>query len=57
MDEKIERYIVDLVFATRNKEDCGLGHLKNLTLRRFVAASIGLGMSSPRVLEAPWFDA
>ena len=30
MDEKVERYIVDLVFATRNPEDCGLGHLKNL---------------------------
>jgi MoxR-like ATPase len=30
MDEKIEQYIVDIVFATRNPEDYGLGHLKQL---------------------------
>ncbi len=30
MDEKIEQYIVDIVFATRNPEDFGLGHLKQL---------------------------
>ncbi|NNE56081.1 MAG: MoxR family ATPase, partial [Flavobacteriales bacterium] len=30
MDEKIEQYIVDIVFATRNPEDYGLGHLKEL---------------------------
>lgn len=30
MDEKIEQYIVDIVFATRNPEEYGLGHLKNL---------------------------
>ena len=47
MDEKIERYIVDLVFATRNPEDCGLGHLKNLiAFGASPRASIGLGMAS-----------
>lgn len=30
MDEKIERYIVDIVFATRNPEDYKLASLKNL---------------------------
>lgn len=30
MDEKIEQYIVDIVFATRNPEDYGLGHLRPL---------------------------
>ncbi len=30
MDEKIEQYIIDIVFATRNPEDYGLGHLKQL---------------------------
>ncbi|MCB0760925.1 MAG: AAA family ATPase [Flavobacteriales bacterium] len=30
MDEKIEQYIVDIVFATRNPEDYRLGHLKQL---------------------------
>ncbi len=38
MDEKIEQYIVDIVFATRNPEDYGIGHLKQL---------IGFG-ASPR---------
>ena len=47
MDEKIERYIVDLVFATRNPEDCGLGHLKNLiAFGASPRASIGLGIAS-----------
>ena len=47
MDEKIERYIVDLVFATRNPEDCGLGHLKNLiACGASPRASIGLGIAS-----------
>ena len=47
MDEKIERYIVDLVFATRNPEDCGLGHLQNLiAFGASPRASIGLGMAS-----------
>lgn len=30
MDEKIEQYIVDIVFASRSPEEYGLGHLKNL---------------------------
>lgn len=30
MDEKIERYILDIVFATRKPEDVGLPDLKNL---------------------------
>ena len=30
MDEKIERYIVDIVYATRTPEDYGLGELKDL---------------------------
>ena len=47
MDEKVERYIVDLVFATRNPEDCGLGHLKNLiSFGASPRASIGLGIAS-----------
>jgi MoxR-like ATPase len=47
MDEKIERYIVDLVFATRNPEDCGLGHLKDLiSFGASPRASIGLGLAA-----------
>lgn len=30
LDEKIERYIVDIVFASRNPEDYGLSEFKNL---------------------------
>ena len=30
MDEKIEKYIVDIVFATRHSEDYGLGKLKEM---------------------------
>lgn len=30
MDEKIEQYIIDIVFATRNPEEYGLGHLSPL---------------------------
>jgi MoxR-like ATPase len=30
MDEKIEQYILDIVFATRNPSDAGLPHLANL---------------------------
>ncbi len=30
LDQKIEKYIVDIVFATRNPEEYGLPHLKNL---------------------------
>jgi MoxR-like ATPase len=47
MDEKIEQYIVNIVFATRNPEDYGLGHLKDLI--HFGAsprASIAMAMAS-----------
>ena len=30
MDEKIEKYIVDLVYATRNPEECNLTSLKSM---------------------------
>ncbi|MBQ8864344.1 MAG: AAA family ATPase [Rikenellaceae bacterium] len=30
MDEKIEKYIVDIIFATREPSEYGLGHLSNL---------------------------
>ena len=30
LDEKVERYIIDIVFATRNPSDYGLGELKDL---------------------------
>jgi len=30
MDEKIEQYILDIVFATRNPEEYGLSNLNNL---------------------------
>ena len=30
MDEKIERYILDIVFASRFPEEYGLGELKNM---------------------------
>jgi len=47
MDEKIERYIVDIVFATRNPEEYGLGHLKNLiSYGASPRASISLSMAS-----------
>lgn len=32
MDEKIEKYILDIIFATRNPEEYGLSDLKNLIL-------------------------
>lgn len=32
MDEKIERYILDIIFATRKPEDYGLADIKNLIL-------------------------
>ena len=56
MDEKIERYIVDLVFATRNPEDCGWATEKPHRLWRFAAGKHrpGHGLQGPRVLEAPW---
>lgn len=47
MDEKIEQYIVDIVFATRNPEDYGLGHLKQLiSFGGSPRASISMALAS-----------
>ena len=46
MDEKIERYIVDIVFATRNPQDYGLGKLSGLiSYGASPRASIALSMA------------
>lgn len=47
MDEKIERYIVDIVYATRTSEEYGLGKLKDLiAYGGSPRASISLAMAS-----------
>jgi MoxR-like ATPase len=47
MDEKIEQYLVDIVFATRNPEDYGLGHLRQLiSFGGSPRASISLALAS-----------
>lgn len=47
MDEKIERYIVDIVSATRNPDEYGLKHLKSLiTYGGSPRASISLSATS-----------
>ena len=47
LDEKIERYIVDLVFATREPGQYGMGHLTQLiNFGASPRASIGLGVAS-----------
>ena len=47
MDEKIERYIVDIVYATRTPDDYGLGKLSNLiSYGASPRASISLSMAS-----------
>ncbi len=47
MDEKIERYIVDIVYATRTPEDYGLSKLKDLiAYGGSPRASISLSMAS-----------
>ena len=47
MDEKIEKYIVDIVFATRTPEDCNLAKLKNLiSFGGSPRASISLSMAA-----------
>ncbi len=47
MDEKIEKYIVDIVFATRNPEEYGLEKLKNMiSFGGSPRASISLSMAS-----------
>ena len=46
MDEKIEKYIVDIVFSTRNPEEYGLGKLKNMiSFGGSPRASISLSMA------------
>ncbi len=47
-DEKIERYIVDIVYATRTPDDYGLGKIKDLYLVGACQsrASISLSMAS-----------
>jgi len=47
MDEKIEQYIIDIVFASRNPEDYGLAKLKDLiTFGGSPRASISLALAS-----------
>jgi len=47
IDEKIERYIIDIVFATRFPEEYGLKNLKNLiSFGASPRASINLGLAS-----------
>ena len=47
MDEKIERYIIDVVFATRNPADYGLGSLEPLiNFGGSPRASINLALAS-----------
>ena len=47
MDEKIERYIVDIVYATRTPQDYGLGSLKDLiAYGSSPRASISLSMAA-----------
>ncbi len=47
MDEKIEKYIVDIVYATRTPEDYGLGRLKDLIFYgASPRASISLAVAS-----------
>ena len=47
MDEKIEKYIVDIVYATRTPEDYGLSSLKDLiTYGASPRASISLSAAS-----------
>lgn len=47
IDEKIEKYIIDIVFATRNPEEYGLGELKDLiSYGASPRASIYLTMAS-----------
>lgn len=50
MDEKIENYILDIVFATRNPEDYGLHDLKNLiSYGGSPRASINLALAAKAV--------
>jgi MoxR-like ATPase len=70
MDEKIERYIVDIVYATRTPEEYGLGKLKDLiAYGGSPRASISLAMASkayafikrrgyviPEDVRAVWYE-
>ena len=47
MDEKIERYIVDIVYATRTPEDYGLSSIKDfISFGASPRASISLSMAA-----------
>jgi MoxR-like ATPase len=47
MDEKVEQYIIDIVFATRNPTEYGLGKMKNLiSYGGSPRASINLALAS-----------
>lgn len=47
MDEKIEQYIIDIVFASRNPEDYGMENLKNMiTFGGSPRASINLALAA-----------
>src|SRR5690606_16218899 len=47
MDEKIEQYIIDIVFASRKPEDYGMEKLKNMiTFGGSPRASINLALAS-----------
>ncbi len=47
MDEKIEKYIVDIVYATRKPEDCGLAGIKDyISYGASPRASISLSMAA-----------
>ena len=47
LDEKIEKYILDMVFATRNPENYGLAELKNyISFGASPRASINLAIAS-----------
>ena len=47
IDEKIERYIVDIVFATRFPQDCGLGDMKEMiSFGASPRASINLALAA-----------
>jgi MoxR-like ATPase len=57
MDEKIEKYILEIVFATRDPEEYGLRDLRLLiNYGGSPRASINLARAAkaPRLYQAPW---
>ena len=55
MDEKIEQYIIDIVFATRNPEEYGMTKFKDLDLLWRIAESEyqpGVGGQGLRIYKA-----